>query len=90
MQNPFDEIMTAINRLEQLVLKSIEKSNSSNLSESMLTIEEAANYLHIPKTTLYQYTSQRKIPFSKPGRSLLFRKTDLDDFVMRCRKEDLG
>lgn len=89
MQNPFEEIMTAINRLEQLVLKSIEKANNSAPTESLLSIEEASAYLNIPKTTLYQYSCQRKIPFSKPGRRLLFRKSDLEAFISKSTKKEL-
>ena len=90
MQNPFEEIMTAINRLEQLVLKSIEKANNSAPAESLLSIDEASEYLNIPKTTLYQYSCQRKIPYSKPGRRLLYRKADLDEFILNSRREDVG
>lgn len=79
--NPFDDILIALNRIEQLLLKTLDKQGAPMETVALLSIEEASEYLNIPKTTLYQYTSQRKIPFSKPGRRLLFRKSDLDAFV---------
>jgi excisionase family DNA binding protein len=59
-------------------------------SEKWGTYNEASEYLNIPKTTLYQYSCQRKIPYSKPGRRLLYRKADLDEFVLNNRREDVG
>ncbi len=41
---------------------------------------EAAEYLGISKSTLYQYTCQRKIEFRKLGGRLEYRRSTLDQF----------
>lgn len=46
-----------------------------------LTVQEAADYLSIPKSTLYQFTSKKQIPFHKRGKKLYFYQDDLDKWV---------
>ncbi|MHA2061910.1 MAG: helix-turn-helix domain-containing protein [Candidatus Sifarchaeia archaeon] len=48
---------------------------------NLMTIEEAANYLGIRLSTLYKYTSARKIPHVKVGRLVKFRQEDLENWV---------
>lgn len=54
-----------------------------------LNIDEASAYLSIPKNTLYQYTSQRKIPFAKAGKLLIFDVKELNLWVQSLKKEVL-
>jgi excisionase family DNA binding protein len=50
----------------------------------LLTIDEAASYLAIPKATLYTWRT-RRVGFGPPavkiGGSLRFRRTDLDAWI---------
>lgn len=62
------------------------KSEASIPADSILTIEEAAKYLQIPKGTIYQLTHRREIPFNKVGRNLRFRLSDLDSWLSSNRK----
>jgi excisionase family DNA binding protein len=62
------------------------KSEASINADSILTLEEAAKYLQIPKGTIYQLTHRREIPYNKVGRSLRFAKKDLNDWLMANRK----
>ena len=41
-----------------------------------MTIQETADFLNIPKRTLYEWVNQRRIPHFKFGGSLLRFKTD--------------
>jgi excisionase family DNA binding protein len=63
------------------------KSEASINADSILTVEEAAKYLQIPKGTIYQLTHRREIPFNKVGRSLRFRKGDLDSWLISNKKK---
>jgi len=45
-----------------------------------LNIEELSQYLAVPKQTIYQWTSQKRIPFTKIGR-LRFDKERIDDWL---------
>ena len=47
----------------------------------VLTIEELAAYLKIPKSTLYKLVRERKIPSQKIGRHWRFRKGAIDHWL---------
>jgi excisionase family DNA binding protein len=51
-------------------------------SNKPLTAKEAADYLDISKSHLYQLTSKGKIPHYKPnGKRLYIFQSDLDDYI---------
>ena len=46
--------------------------------EKPLTLEEAAEFLDMKKSTLYKMTHRREIPYSKPhGKKIYFSKVEL-------------
>ncbi|MBT9133766.1 MAG: putative DNA-binding proteinA [Firmicutes bacterium] len=47
----------------------------------VLTIEELAAYLKIPKSTLYKLVREGKIPSQKVGRHWRFRKAAIDHWL---------
>jgi len=47
----------------------------------VLTIEELAAYLKIPKSTLYKIVREGKIPSQKVGRHWRFRKVAIDHWL---------
>lgn len=51
--------------------------NDSNLMD----MDAAAAYLHIQKSTLYQFCMRRQIPCAKIGKLNRFRRSDLDAWV---------
>jgi excisionase family DNA binding protein len=71
--------------INQIILDEL-RSLKSVLVEKhkpFLNIDQASEYLGIPKNTLYGYTSKGIIPFYKPqGRRLYFCIDDLDKFVL--------
>ena len=54
-----------------------------------LNIQETSEYLGIPKNTIYQYTSQRKIPFVKVGKQLIFDVEELKIWISSLKKDIL-
>ena len=49
-----------------------------------LTLEEAAAYLDVSKSTLYKWTSSNKILHYKPnGKRIFFCKSELDAWLLR-------
>ena len=49
-----------------------------------MTLDKAADYLGICKSTLYQYTHNRILTHYKPrGKLIYFLKADLDQFIMK-------
>jgi len=49
--------------------------------KTLFTIEEASEYLRVPKNSIYKYTSKRKIPFLKFGKRILFDKHEIDEWL---------
>jgi excisionase family DNA binding protein len=47
----------------------------------VLTIEELASYLKIPKSTLYKLVREGKVPSQKVGRHWRFRKEAIDRWL---------
>jgi len=49
--------------------------------QTLMDIKQAAEYLGITVGTAYQWRSQHKIPYIKVGRSVKFRKEELDAWL---------
>jgi len=47
----------------------------------IMTVEEAASYLRIPKSTLYKLVREGRIPSHKVGRHWRFMKTLIDRWL---------
>jgi len=54
-------------------------------ASDVLTIEELALYLRIPKSTLYKLVREGKIPSQKVGRHWRFRKMAIDLWLDETR-----
>jgi len=48
---------------------------------TLLNVKQAAEYLGITVGTAYQWRSQHKIPYTKVGRSVKFKKEELDAWL---------
>lgn len=55
------------------------------LSEPLLTVEEVARLLRLPRSTVYELTRTRRLPHIKVGRRTLFVRVDLDAWVVANR-----
>jgi excisionase family DNA binding protein len=64
-------------------LKNLEKENIPE--RPFLTLKETAKYLGLAEQTIYQYSSERSIPFMKKGKKLYFLKEDLDNWLKMDR-----
>ena len=51
-----------------------------------MSVDEACEYLGIPKQSLYKLTSAKAIPHAKPGNRLLFKREDLDAWLEEHRE----
>lgn len=47
----------------------------------LMTVDEAAAYLRLAPWTLRHWVCQRKIPYVRLGRSVRFRRKDMERFV---------
>jgi excisionase family DNA binding protein len=53
----------------------------SNRPADVMTIEEVAEYLRIPRSSLYKLAQEGKIPCQKVGRHWRFRKEAIDRWL---------
>ena len=56
----------------------------------VMTIEELAAYLKIPKSTLYKLVREGKVPSQKIGRHWRFRKGAIDHWLEEKRADESG
>jgi len=54
----------------------------------LLSVEEAAKYLGVQKSTIYAWAWRRKIPSVKIGRRLLFDREDLDQIIESGKRRE--
>ena len=63
-----------------------ERDAESNGRSPWLTAREAADYLHVPHKTVYNWTSTGSIPHRKIGNRLMFHRDELDAWLDRYRE----
>jgi excisionase family DNA binding protein len=77
--------------IDQSVRKALaEQSNTQGRqfqSHEYLSIEEASEYLHVPKNTLYNYCHHNVLVYHKRGKKNYFLKSDLDEWMASGRKK---
>ena len=88
-------IVTTQGELESLINNSVRLALSEHnekpteAKDAILSIEEAGDYLHLAKQTLYGFTSKNEIPFFKKGKKLYFRKSDLQQWLLEGKQKTL-
>jgi len=81
-------VIVSPDELASLIQQSVRKelanhvSTASQSNKKPLSVDEAAQYLGIPKATLYQFTRLRDIPHQKVGKRLTFLTSELDEWVV--------
>lgn len=49
--------------------------------DRLMTADEVAEWLRIPRSTVYQLTRRRRIPFLRVGRRVLFEHASVETWV---------
>lgn len=53
---------------------------------TFMNAKETAKYLGVALSTLYKWTSKHSIPYYSPmGKKLLFKKSELDEWIEKTR-----
>lgn len=78
--------------LKELMLEAIKESNKDSKKENNklkkpLNVAQAAEFLGWAKPTLYAYTSERKIPYSKRGGKLYFDEDELIEWLQQGKQK---
>jgi len=93
MPYSFDVMLQQLlNDYSSLTLEKLKAYLSTSLpsatpTDEPLTMDEAAAFLKIKKATLYQYCSESRIPHYKPGKTTLFKRSDLLAWLDEYRVE---
>jgi len=58
-----------------------DRANIASLTEPLLNADEAAQLLHVPRSTLYELVRSRHLPHVRVGRGLRFTRADLAQWV---------
>ncbi len=75
-------------QLERIEKKLNEKKGNPNTfeQETPMSIKEAATFLNLKESTIYNLVSANEIPFHKPGKRLCFYPSELNDFIRQDKK----
>jgi len=71
-------------------MREVLKENSSNPGselKELLNIDEASQFIMLAKQTIYGMTSNRQIPFLKRGKKLMFRRSELQQWLYNSKKQ---
>jgi excisionase family DNA binding protein len=72
-------------KLENIELMLVEQNL---LRKDVLNLNEACSYLDLSASHVYKMTSQKLIPhFCPQGKKLYFKRTELDQWLLRNRKD---
>lgn len=91
MKNPFDLIESRLNAIEALLLEIKHKSNrldkNSNRESDLLTVEQAAQFLHLSKSTVYTLMSKGELPHMKRSKRCYFSRAELTTYIKNGKKQ---
>ncbi|MGD9929563.1 MAG: helix-turn-helix domain-containing protein [Mangrovibacterium sp.] len=88
----FDSLPLAVQELNSRLIRieHLLKGKSENSeSDQWLDLDQLVNYLpgHPAKQTIYGLVSNRKIPFHKRGKRLIFSKKSIDLWIEESRQK---
>lgn len=78
--------------LENIILQKLDQlekmiESQSLLTKEVLNLNQAALYLDISQSHLYKLTSKKRVPhFCPQGKKLYFKRTELDEWLLRNRQ----
>lgn len=65
--------------IKEIISEDLKQSNPS--LPDLLNIKEAADFLKLKITTIYEKTSQKVIPHFKKGNKLYFNRSELEEWI---------
>jgi excisionase family DNA binding protein len=89
---PYDEsaLKTLIYDVVRIALSNHEANNKTQEPE-YLTINELREYLpqKPAKQTIYQWVHFKQVPYHKRGKSVLFKRSEIDTWISQTRRTTL-
>ena len=76
LQRQIDELQKRMDAVEDIL----------DNAKEVLSVEEAARFMDIARSSLYKMTSDRSIPFYRPnGKMIYFEKADILEWIRKNR-----
>jgi excisionase family DNA binding protein len=79
------QLCKKLDNLERLLLAKTEQQPEP--SDILLTIEEASDFLHLSKATIYSKVSKRELPYMKRSKRLYFSRIELTEYLQGGRNK---
>lgn len=87
MENPFEIIFRQLADIQARLVELTHPSHAQRTtSERVLLVEEASQFLGIPKSSLYQKISRGEIPCTRHGKRVMFLESDLINWVRKGQR----
>ena len=80
------QLNTKLENIERLLLLKNEQQPKDQ-PDKLLTIDEAAEFLHLSKPTIYSKVSKGELPVMKRSKRLYFSSTELMAYLKQGRKK---
>ena len=92
MENPFISIIERLEEVDVKLSRLLQAQEAHGLyrSDELMNISEVAKYLDESVQSIYSRTSGRTIPFYKKGKKLLFKKTEILDWLDGQKKKTVS
>lgn len=93
MENPFEEVVTRLIRVESLLyeLKStVTPAPTENTQDKIGGIELAMQVTGLAKSTVYNLASESRIPHMKRGKKLYFSREELLSWLREGKQKTLS
>ncbi len=89
MENPFDIITASLSYIKEeqasikRELKRLAEALTGNDGKRLMPVKEAAQYLGVPVSSIYQLCHKRELAYYRPGKRSYFKQQDLDEYMQR-------
>lgn len=80
----FDSLPNVVQELNEKIdhiTKLLESPKQNENQNQLFTVQEAANFLNLSISTIYNKVNKRELPAMKKGRRLYFSSVELIDFI---------
>jgi len=62
-------------------------ANTTNKNSGLMTVKEVSEYLRVSRASVYRMVKEGKIPVSRIGKHLRFRKEVIDEWLTQMEKK---
>lgn len=88
MLNPFDLLLTRLDKLEALISERLPNGSANTTLPEIGGVELAQEITRLSKARVYALVSARKIPHSKRGNKLYFKRAELLTWVNTGKRNE--